>query len=714
MTDESSAVCRLAAALVALALLLVCGLAWAETPGDADAAAPAKPYEVRFEGNRHFDAERLKNAAAEELGDYARQGYRRADIDDAAHRMELAYRHAGYAFATVDYRIEERPSGPVAAFLIAEGPRVLVEEVLVSGNAAYRREELSPFWQRPELRMLDSGERVFVAAEFEEAAERIADFYREQGYADVSVASPETRFSADRSRVAVRLVIREGPRYVIEEVGYAGDLPPDTRGPLEAVREDLRGKPFYPRRKFHLRSRITQVLFDRGYADAVVTVAEQPAGAPGAVALSATIEAGAPVVVERVEIRGQDQTREEFIRSRVRIQPGERYSLERERESFRELYRTGLFSTVKIQLAEGDAPRRPLIVEVTEAPSREVFLEPGWGSYELLRLKLGYREKNLFGQGIVFSGEAKASVKDQGLKGSLTDPWFLNTRTSANLSAYYQLREEPSFTREELGTSLLFSRRLAEHLSGSLSYGLRAASLSEVDAEQTAAGTDDDYNLGSLTAQLTYDTRDDFFFPTRGQRSFAGVEYAATALGGDIGFGRLTAGTRFFFRLTASTVLGLRYTTGLILPGPDDVSVPVAERFFNGGENTVRSFAESELGPRDASGDPTGGLAYNVVNLELRQRLYGNFFGSLFFDAGNVAPNRSTSERGEPPYDDRSDVIADTFADFFSDFRMAVGVGLQYLTPVGPARLDFAVNPDRDKDRDEDPYAFHFSVGMAF
>ncbi len=708
-------ICRVAAVLVGVALLLVARQAAAETAADAGEATPQKPYELRFEGNREFGEAQLRKAAEEELADYERQGFRRADIDDAAYRMELAYRRAGYAFATVDYRIEERPSGPEATFLIAEGPRVVVEKITVTGNTAYSKEDLRAFWQRQNRRLIDvAAERVFVRTEIEEAAAEIADFYREQGYADVAVAPPEIRFSADRSRARVRVTIHEGPRYLIKAVRYAGDLPPEAREPLETARQEFLGKPYYPRRMFLLRSRITEILADRGYADAVVTVVDAPAGGPGAVALTAAVASGAPVVVDRVEIRGQDKTREGFIRSRVRIQPGERYSLERERESFRELYRTGLFSAVKINLAEGGGPRRALIVEVSEAPAREVYIEPGWGSYELLRLKLGFREKNLFGQGIIFGSEALASFKAQSLKGTLTDPWLLNTRTSASLSAYFQRREEPSFTRQELGTSLLFSRKLTEQLSATAGYRLGSASLADVDAEDTAAGTDEAYNLGSLTTQLTYDTRDDYFFPTRGQRSFASAEYASTALGGDIGFARFNAGTRFFFRLTETTVLGLRYTTGLILPGPNDVTVPVAERFFNGGENTVRSFAESQLGPRDSSGDPVGGLAYNVFNIELRQRLYGNFYGSVFFDAGNVAPNRSPAERGDPPYRDRSDVVSDTLADFFSDIRMAVGVGLQYHTPVGPARVDFGVNPDRDTSRNEDLYAIHFSVGMAF
>jgi outer membrane protein assembly factor BamA len=166
--------------------------------------------------------------------------------------------------------------------------------------------------------------------------------------------------------------------------------------------------------------------------------------------------------------------------------------------------------------------------------------------------------------------------------------------------------------------------------------------------------------------------------------------------------------------MTKSTVIGARCTTGLLLPGQDEITLPLAEKFFNGGENTVRSFKESELGPQNRKGDPTGGYGFNTINVELRQRLIGNLIGTVFVDYRNISPNRSRVEQGKSPYDSRSDVISDTFDDFFKGFRPGVGFGFQYLLPVGPARIDFAFNPDRDSARDEDFFVFHFSVGTAF
>ena len=353
-----------------------------------------------------------------------------------------------------------------------------------------------------------------------------------------------------------------------------------------------------------------------------------------------------------------------------------------------------------------------LIVIVAETRAKELFFEPGWGSYEKLRLRVGFQEKNLFGTGRIFRTQATGSLKARSLSGGLTDPFFFNTDIKADLTGFYNHRDEPSFTREDLGMAFALTKRLSDNVLSTAQYMIRSTDISDVDDfnEQSQGA----YYYASIKGQLTYDTRNDLFFPTSGQRLFGSAEQADEFLGGSINLTRLTGGVRHFFSLARYTVLGVRYTTGLILPGSGEVTLPLSERFFNGGENTVRSFKESELGPKDPSGNPVGGYGFNVFNLELRQRLIGNLIGTVFVDYGNISPNRSRTKGGLQSYDSRSDVISDTLDDFFKDFRPGVGFGLQYLLPVGPARVDFAFNPDQSSQRDEDFFVMHFSIGTAF
>jgi outer membrane protein assembly factor BamA len=143
-------------------------------------------------------------------------------------------------------------------------------------------------------------------------------------------------------------------------------------------------------------------------------------------------------------------------------------------------------------------------------------------------------------------------------------------------------------------------------------------------------------------------------------------------------------------------------------------TIPLGERFFNGGENSVRSLLQDRLGPRNSIGDPLGGTAYNVISIELRHRLGKSFSSSLFVDLGNISPDAPLDGSGEQQYNSRSELVAATFNNYFNGFRTGVGVGLQYLLPVGPMRIDLAFNPDRRENRGEKDMVINFSVGMAF
>jgi outer membrane protein assembly complex protein YaeT len=683
----------------------------------ADAAVPsaARRTEIVFRGNTAKTTAELRKAAAEELADFEQKGQRTFDADDAAFQMEQAYRRSGFAFARVDYDITHAGEETALAFLIEEGPRVRVREILLTGNDAVSSEELIPYFRSRNAGFFAGEEIPFVESDVSSALVSILDLYRSRGFTDVAVDEPGYVFAEDRQRVDIHVRIREGMRYVVHGMEVNGDVPAAARAALEDLRREMLGQAYTGRTPLIVRARTLAICGDLGYADAAVDVVEREEKATGLVRLEVTVAEGPLVTIDRIRVQGNVRTREEFIRQRLRLKAGDRYSLELEKESFRQLYASGLFAKVTVDLEKTEEnDRRVLRVTVEEAPSLEVYLEPGWGSYEQLRLTTGLRQKNLFGTGRSWNSEASGSLKGQRLTTGVTDPWFLNYDLRADVTGFASRREEPSFTRRDLGATFSLTKELAAHLTGTAAATFRRTDLSETSVAIEAEDVQDDYDYSSVKVQLTYDTRNDVFFPTSGLRSFGAVERADTLLGGDVTLTRLAGGSRLFLRLTPSTVVGFRCSTGLILPGDEEFTVPLAERFFNGGENTVRSFKESELGPRDSSNDPAGGLAYNVISVELRQRLIGNFTGSLFADLGNVSPNRTREEEGKPPYRNRSQILSDTLDDFFRGFRPAVGFGVQYLLPVGPARLDIAFNPDRDPRRDEDRYVIHFSVGMAF
>ncbi|MEW6219048.1 MAG: BamA/TamA family outer membrane protein [Thermodesulfobacteriota bacterium] len=672
-----------------------------------------RSYRLDFQGNERLSTWQLGEAIQEERADLDRQGPSAAIADDAAFQIELAYRRAGHPFAEVHYAIEAGQPA-VITFRINEGPLVRIRDLRLVGNRDVTAEELAPFLKAHGL-TIGPGTAIFEQAGLEAAASEMRDFYLGEGFRQARVR-PHVEIDRGAGAAVVEMAIEEGSRAMIREVRFAGEVLPDAAAPLAQLAAEITDTAYVVRKRLLLRSRVLQVYGERGYPEASVAIEEVAGAEPGDLGLVVQITPGPWVRISEVVITGNDKTRDDFIRSRLQLQPGQAFDLAARRGSFHELYSTGLFSEVALDLEpDGAREARRLTVRVTEAPSRELFVEPGWGSYELARLGLGYTDRNLQGSGRVFQAEGGVSVKGERLQLAFTDPWLLGSDLTASLPVSYRRREEPSFTRREAIVTAQLSRQLSDAATASLAYAGSTTRITDLAAGATLEASDTDYNLASLRAQGTFDTRDDLFFPTTGWRLAMGLETADPLLGSQIGFVRWTASARHFLQLGPQSVLGLRYATGLILPGRGQVTIPVSERFFNGGEGSVRSFEESQLGPRDpAAGEPLGGNAYNVLTLELRRRLGESWAGSLFVDAGNISPNRSRAERGLPPYNDSSQVVAATWDEYLRDFRAGIGMGLQYLLPVGPARVDLAVNPWPDEDRGEEPYAVHLSVGMAF
>jgi outer membrane protein insertion porin family len=227
-----------------------------------------------------------------------------------------------------------------------------------------------------------------------------------------------------------------------------------------------------------------------------------------------------------------------------------------------------------------------------------------------------------------------------------------------------------------------------------VSYDFERSKARDVDITDPAAlAALDDVDISAVEVLARYDTRDSPILPSDGNTARASLQWGDQVLGSELDFLRARYNEAHFWRLRKTTVLALSLRTGGIVPTHDTTEIPLQERFFNGGESTVRSFEQDELGPLDAGGEPLGGEAFTTLSGEVREQLFGNLAGAVFADMGNVVPN-----------------YEDYFA--FADFRSGFGVGIRYMLPIGPLRLDFAWNPHPKGD--EDGLVVHFSVGMPF
>ncbi len=652
-------------------------------------------------GAREISEETLRHAMKEPITGLHDEGFRKSAIDDLAFEIERHYRGRGYHFVRVTYRYGEAE----ATLTIVEGPRVLLGTVDFEGNTAIDDEALAALAPREGSGLLGLGEAVYVKSHVSSLASAVEKAYQRDGYLEVQVAATNVTFSTDQTQANVKIEIAEGRQYVLGAVTLTASDMAVIAGQIDRF-QALAGSAYAPLLRLEVKMAIEDLYADKGYPEATVQVIAVPTEIEQQVRMTLEVEvrAGAKTVIGDILIEGNERVRRGFILGQMLLSPGDPYRGHLLRRSYRRLFETGLFGAVTINLAKEDRSgqaenerppgkdisHRDLVVRVSERPTRERFYEVGFGSYDLLRGKTGIRERNLLGRGLIGSAEVGGSIRGAQLKFSLTDPWFLQSQWEANLPVSFLTREEPSFTIRESKVGFRLSKPVTERVTIGSTYRFSLSHVRELSA-QSPFKEETNLLLGALGPFVQYDSRDDLFMPTRGVSARAFAEVGDPALAGEISFVHIGASASHYVELKEGTVLCGRVATRWIAPIRNTESIPIQERLFNGGENSVRSFQQSELGPKDADGDPVGGEVRNLLALELRQHVSGNFSAALFADYGNIGL---------------------TSGEAFEDFRSALGVGLRYGLPIGPIRLDAGFNPNRQPG--EDHFVIHFAVGMPF
>lgn len=653
-----------------------------------------------FEGLGPVDREEAVSRIAYVFEDFARVTRAEPVLDDAAYELELLFNERGFREARVQATLERfEDKQPSAKFEVRAGVRTRLARLTTPGVPDRDRRDVASILSGVEVLDWYSERAVSVGSR------AVLEWYRDRGHIDVVVSEARVEFSDDGSEAVVEIPVVPGAAYRLARVdveaeaeGQAVAWPAEVpRSAIEESLRDLLRAPYSDRVMRTARGRIANMFAENAHPDAKAVLASRELGT-GEVVLAFRVDPGPRVRVGSVLFRGQVATNEKFLEKRVVLEEGAFYQRSLLRASLANLSRAGLFDRVSVDLAPATerADRdgtvtRDVVVEVEEAAAREFYIEPGYGSYEGLRLGIGARQKNLFGTGRILDFSVTAAELAQRADLSLIDPWLLGPEATAIATVFWNRRQEPSFLRLEQGLKLGASWRLSEEwgVRGTWEYRETNTSDVEVDAPEFI----DDVNVSEVSLEPTWDTRDAYDDPHRGQLSRAGLDLSLDVFGSQIEYVRLKLEHAHFVPLGSRTTLALSARAGWIAPIGATEEIPIQERFFNGGENSVRSFSESKLGPKDSNGNPIGGEATTTATVELRQSIGRRFQVAAFVDAGTVELQHQ-----------------DVFR--FTDPGFALGLGLRYLLPIGPIRLDGALNPDPGEG--EADSAVHLSVGFSF
>lgn len=653
---------------------------------------PAKTTGViDFIGNTTFTADQLKEPMTEQIKEIDKEGLTPPRADDAAFYLASYYRKQGFPEADVAWAI----AGGRLRLTIKEGKRTYLRHVEFVGNKAADRATLYEYMiggteERDVKKKVP--EVPFVEGDMGTGVARIRGYYESEGRLDAKVEDPEIKYSADRSSADVIVRISEGPRYQFGKIEFVGEPAFGHDQLINGLGEPL-SNPYTTQRLNAMEHNLLYYYKTQGYYGATVNATADPKkfsqGPDGKrlVPVVFEVKAGPVYHFDGVTVEGLDRLKPSFIEHRFGDLRGKVYTPQLIDEKYRELLSTGLFKNLRITQTTlpSNEIRSDFVAE--EAKAREVGFSLGFSTYEGAIAGLRLADRDLFGNGRPLSLDVDYSQR--GLKAELlyVDQWFLDSKFGLRARLFAQTRTELGYDKSEQGFRAALTRKLNPNVEfGVFLQGKNVDVTSEVIEPLYLGPTS--YQIISAGLTQTFDFRQPRENPIKGYIVTTGLD--AGTIAGELAFGRANARVTYFTPVFSPRfILALGARGGAILPFTE---VPIDERFFNGGANSVRSFRERQLGPREPHGNPIGGEAFTIFNAELTFPLKDALRGAFFIDAGNLAAEHEHVGLDE--------------------MRYGVGLGLRYALPFGPVRLDAALNPT-PKDN-ESIGAVHFSIGLAF
>ncbi len=674
----------------------------------------AANVEIRFLGNDSIEAGDLREVIGREIR-AVREGGAVSDLIDAAFTLQQWYSGQGFPDADVQVRLLDTDTdgelevvtnterfGTVdrVEFVVREGERFFLGDVTFRGNDAFSDETLSAYVPRTGGLLLGAGRALYRPSEVEGIVESVSRHYRLEGYlrADVTLASHERT----DNEVNVVIEIEEGSRYTVEAVRIdARDtLPRDVQREAVGERPET-GERYTERLAADGADGIEQVLGRSGFLTDVryEVIADQE---NSTVTIIYVFDPVPRSILTEIEVRAAGdkelRTRDRFIRRQFELPLGEPVNRLKVEEGRRRLYETGLFRVVSVAFqprveserfaneALGRSEDVDMIVEVEEDRNRSASISVGFSSAVLLLGSAEYLDHNLFGVGRTWGVELEGSFAGYQVSTRISDPILLGRGSIMVLELSHSLRLGQAFTERSYAADLGGGVPLNEELRTFADYRFEI-----IDIRDTTEEADEGVvRIGRAEVGGVWNTVDSVLAPTSGTMVRAVFGVSAGPLGSELNYTSYEAVVTQHLRVNDLITITLQADAETIYPG-EDTKIPISQRLYAGGANSVRAFPQDALSPVGDDGAARGGLSRIEGTAELRLGITENLKLAVFADAGTVSGEPFTA----------------------GDIGYGIGTGIRYNLPVGPLRLDFAVNPG-PRFASERNWALHFSVGSGF
>jgi len=645
---------------------------------------------VAFEGNSKVKTENLET----ELRTKAHASFNPQIADSDAARITEIYRRSGRAAAKVSYRTVELPNGRIdVVFTIVEGDKTGVKEIKFVGNEVFSTSRLVGLMETTEMNFLSfiKSSDVYDPDRVAADLELIRRFYLKNGYADFRVVSSEANYDPVQQGYILVIAVSEGPQYTVSIVDVESHIPDINGETLRPLVRIAPGDVYNGDLVEKSVEALTREAARKGYVFTQARPRGQRNPADRTVAIRFVLDEGPRVYVERINIRGNNKTREYVIRREFELGEGDAYNRVLVDRAERHLNGLGFFKKVKITNEPGSAADRVIInVDVEEQPTGSFSVSGGYSTTEGFLGEVSVSDSNFMGRGEYVRLAVNEGQRSRGVNFSFTEPYFLDQRMSGGFDLFARKTDAWNYSyysTTSYGGTLRLGVPLTEEISLQPHYSIYSTEISIPndtsrpydDCQQPIpfytpgfgyvfAPTPSSLNLvynclnngeASLAIKqsqgtrvtslfgytLGYNTLDNFKNPKNGLATTMTQDIAGA--GGDTRFFRTTGDIRYYYEFPwFSDIVGIGRLQGGNLTPIFGYQPRVFDN-FNLGPSLVRGFSPGGIGPRDVSnftstkGNSLGGTQYIGGTLEVQFPFWGipkdfGLRGAVFTDAGSL------------------------------------------------------------------------------
>ncbi len=663
--------------------------------------------EITFSKIRYYNKRFLQNKMKTKKDKFLDNKTLKDDIN----MIEDLYKKKGLTQVKVDVEtfVDEVTNKASLHFIIREGYRVKIKHIYVYGNTAYPDKRIIKAMKSRWAWMFGSG--LLKEDVLEEDMTAIQAFYEKNGFIDAKATYQIEPLY--QGLVNVNVTVQEGKRYYVGDVSFSGNAilsEYDIKSHIKNLKE---GNVFSHEKMEEDLSHIREAYFDRGYISANVEEATSFNTETGKVDVKITIKEGKLVYINKIKIQGNAHTRDIVIRRELRMYPGDQFDGAKLRVSKQRLKDLGYFEDVGYDIEDtNQEDMKDLVVQVKEAKTGSFSFGGGYSTVDRLVGFVEVEQKNFDianwpsftggGQDLRLRGQIGSVQRSFIL--SYTEPWLFDHPISGGFDAYLteNLNDNTTgyaYTQKTIGGDIRLGKSFNDNFSVGSVYRLEHVNISDMNAGESAALEEQVGNslISSLGFSETNDFRDSKLSPTTGWINTNNADIAGGPLGGNKNFYRLQTSGAYYFPLKfndITTVLQVSGRTGMVQSYPDTPDVPIFERYFTGGQDSIRGYDERSVGPHDPdTGDAVGGDAVLLGSVEYTVPIIEIIKGAVFYDVGNVW---------------------DKVRDYGTGgLKSGAGVGLRIKTPIGPIKLDYGF-PLSSEEGQNKSGKFYFSVSRGF